>query len=622
MAGGITPYARIAQADALAEGLALILVTGPELRARRGLELILSHMDREREALWHRLDRRGPDIAATVAEARTDRPLILVHGLERLVAEARQDIKARLNLLRDTLAHASATVVIWVPRGELLAFQQRCPDLFHWRSLLVELGHDDVPIEPELEAAMAYVQDLLSRLHGMRPSPDLAIEPWVKDRDGTQRPFMDWAARVQRGLLVGPGGGGKNSALVMLARRSADEAWDAFEAGAMATVPLFIRSSEIVRRFDGRAHSPTHAVEVLAEVAGFPAGHADLIARWADSGRLLVLVDRSNRLFGNEELNIEWLEQFCRQAPASRIITTSRTRMQPAPDGFERAEIVLWNQDTFSQYLRRRLPGRAEEVLREVQAQGSPPNAENWLASPFIAELIAFEVERTGRVPTRWELLESSLFADEFSRALGLMAYRWLVLLATLALELMAESRTTFWEDDVSAALARVSASSKGFNYLEQLIDSELKAGMERLGIIHKDPDGTLRFADPAIQELLAARALASKGSRHAAEWLGARIDDPRWREVVAIAWAMLVRHGDPELIWTHLWPSSGLPLCQRLARMSLALDAAAEARLAPEQLARYRGEAARLADSPEAAQCPAERDELQRRLARAPRAP
>ncbi len=147
-----TLLAPIRQIAELCEGLALVLLVGPRGAARRGLERVRAAVGSDRETLWHRFDRRGADLPATLSTASSSRPVLLAHGLERLDTEARREVEVRLNLLRDSLARNRALVVLWIAQDDLEDFRRRCPDLFQWRALLLQLTEVDLLPAPAAAA--------------------------------------------------------------------------------------------------------------------------------------------------------------------------------------------------------------------------------------------------------------------------------------------------------------------------------------------------------------------------------------------------------------------------------------------------------------------------------------
>lgn len=130
----------------LNEGLSLLLCVGPMSRAVEGLSAVLRHLPADLAVRWHRLDEEGPDLPAVLrAGGGGADPLVLaVFGLEVLYAERRQELLRQLNLLRDLLPNRRGVLLLWIPRDLLVEFQGLCPDLYQWRSLVLELSEEDL----------------------------------------------------------------------------------------------------------------------------------------------------------------------------------------------------------------------------------------------------------------------------------------------------------------------------------------------------------------------------------------------------------------------------------------------------------------------------------------------
>src|SRR5688500_6465921 len=94
---------RITSTIELADGLTLIFIVGPDFRAEEGLALVRARLPPSRPALWHRLDREGPDMVSAVERAGVHDPILLTHGLEYLEDEERATTEASMNMLRDRL---------------------------------------------------------------------------------------------------------------------------------------------------------------------------------------------------------------------------------------------------------------------------------------------------------------------------------------------------------------------------------------------------------------------------------------------------------------------------------------------------------------------------------------
>ncbi len=232
----------------LEERLALFFVLGPPDRAAEVLRFVRAHLPEDRPTAWHRLDRDGLDLEAA-AQAAGEGAIVLVHGLERLTDEDQLWAVSLINLHRDRLGRVRGALVLFVPEGEVTRFVQRAPDLWSWRTQVLEIGADQVPL-PEPEARRR--RFLLAQLRSLD-----FIEPpgwWMRADRGrmTQRAFFiepeilgptgeitllsRWAEGLRRGLITGPVGSGRKTALIWLAWKAAERALEDPEA----PVPLVL----------------------------------------------------------------------------------------------------------------------------------------------------------------------------------------------------------------------------------------------------------------------------------------------------------------------------------------------------------------------------------------------
>ena len=139
----------ISETVALNAGLSLIFLVGDDMCVQEAFAQAAAALgDGWRTQTW-RLDKQGPDLAAGPTGPKL---ALIVYGLERLSWHQRLDTIISLNLLRDTLRQRSGAGLFWIPRSILDEFLTRAPDLFHWRSLLIEVPNDTLNA---LEAAQA-----------------------------------------------------------------------------------------------------------------------------------------------------------------------------------------------------------------------------------------------------------------------------------------------------------------------------------------------------------------------------------------------------------------------------------------------------------------------------------
>ncbi len=449
-----TALAPVRQVAELSEGLALALIVGPGVLAQEGLEQIRSEVGGGREALWHRFDSQGADLAATLSTARSPSPVLLAHGLERLDAATRQDVEVRLNLLRDSLARFRALVVLWIPNDELEAFRRRCPDLFQWRALILRLTEADL-----LPAGTAATEELrrryLSRLmesagflalSGIDPAvagsetdaslrldavytalltqTPAAIEK-LPDRQPRSSAALEQLNRHPRLVLLGDPGSGKSTFANFVALCLAGELLGDEQANLeLLTAPLpqeksggetpspawdhgpLIPVRVILRDFAARSLPDRGAAGTAGGLWRFLAGELERagVAGYAPhlkqtlqrDGGLILLdgLDEVPEAEGRRRQILDAVKDFAASFHACRFLVTCRTY------AYQRQK---W-----------RLPGFSEAILESLNQAQIRHFVDRWYA--HVAQLGRFEADDA---KGRAELLKAAIFGSDRLRPLA-----------------------------------------------------------------------------------------------------------------------------------------------------------------------------------------------------------
>jgi hypothetical protein len=610
MSGNTGEFSKIASTVELAGGLSLILVAGPDCRAQEGLQRIRTHLSAERPTLWHRLDLQGPDLVTAVERTGMREPILLVHGLENLDQGERAAVESSLNLLRDRLVRIEAAVILWIPQSDLESFQLHCADLFAWRSLLVTLSREQVPVEAEVEARRLYLAAVRKHMRASLEKDfllDLLYDKYVV-LPGNQEtvPLEQWAREVQCGVLTGAQKRGKSTALKALALRWAT---------------------------DGLANKPGTPCPLLLEPWGFypeyyllppelnhpgydtlNTGLNTWFRRWADSGELVLLLDDFLES-ANPDRSIDWLATIKLIQPRLRVVVASEPEsLKGEIASWERVEL-MW--PSLSQ-LQERVHRLAQEdpsqrwrletlgfILRslELMPPATQPPPFFHLISQFVRHAIN-ELERPGLEHAAPDLADFLDGVFEYALADHYHAAAWF---------------SDSWAKRVCGRLSLRNMSIKhaqgdfSIRDLEELIHFDSLEYSEpynkhrlttflsilvRQGLFESCKD-CLRFSHPLLQEFFAASLLASKGAMSAALTAHPHLERPEWQTVVALAASIFARsrHSEAQSFLGELLralPPSDPVGMQRLATV---LEASRTAQLSSQETEVWRSEARQLCE-------------------------
>lgn len=511
--------AQIEQISRLSDGLALVFLSAPATHAREGLERIAEALGGEREIFWHALDHQGADLSGTLASA-TGRPALLVQGLEGLLDQDRHDVEQGLNLARDPLGSSRALIVFWIDGRLLDEFRQHCPDLFHWRSLLLTLTEDDLT----LPAMLVELREYVHRLHQARPiHPNLYFEPKVRPSGGERRVALStWAGGVAHGCLEGAPGSGKSIGVAMYAADQARRAGDKGTALPLLLAPARVRVA------------PTRDDDLLFALRAIPDAldetlSAHLLHRYCQAGELQLILDGYDEISPSDHgAWFDWLVRLRRDYPHLRTLLVSRPHVFRSPD-WQRAEVVPWGWETIASYIGKKIPhirqrAKLVERLRETRLL-------EMASSPILLSSLVEVYRRTGSLPAdRMSLLQVSvdgmLLGQERAKSLSRLrsATSPQTLrrqLAVLALRLLRRGNDVFRYED----LASWANPDEDIHYLEH------RAGMIRMIL----PD-TYRYSHRSWLEFFAAEGLVELGARAALPLMLEHRDDPLWADVLALA--------------------------------------------------------------------------------------
>ena len=143
------PFARVAEALALARRFALVIVVGPDSHPHLTPWLLFRALGtstalRDLAVLPPMVLHDDLDLTELVGDA-APRVIILTEPAQLCLAE-REDQLARLNLQRDRLGEFPLRLVYWCTHRGMDELRHVAPDLVHWRSLLIALDLSDLAI--------------------------------------------------------------------------------------------------------------------------------------------------------------------------------------------------------------------------------------------------------------------------------------------------------------------------------------------------------------------------------------------------------------------------------------------------------------------------------------------
>lgn len=403
----------------LGERLTLIIVFGPGYLAEEGLAEIHDAVCADRRVVQHRLDRLGPNIAETVDSAGESHVVALVSGLERMSAEQREHVQTSMNLLRDTLGKHPAAVVLWIPIEIADEFRRFCADLFHWRALTIYVDgpeRDERRLRHEYLVALATATLSPPMPMGSPPPPDIPVSAvgGLNVRvasEAAPRALDAWLDEVKRGLLRGPGGSGKTTALRRYAARRADELLD---DDAEAELPVFVPALWLESRTLDWEMLARAAIPTLDDEA------RSWLARRLASGPAFLLIDGIDELpvYARRLLFGAGLFALIAQNPRLRIVVT--TRGSDAVLGeWEEAEVLPLDHVAVSAWLNR-VGYDPVDFLDALTSAG----AEELTSTPLLLQIV-------GRRPHSGHFDLTSLLTDIVDSELGSWDFQRGVVLRT-----------------------------------------------------------------------------------------------------------------------------------------------------------------------------------------------
>lgn len=552
-----SPFGRAVEALERAHRLALILLVGPNDRANEAREQLAGLLPPHLHARSYRIDRQGPDILSFAESLADPFPIVFIHGFERLPPEQREDIEGRLNLLRDAFAHHHLGLIFWLPRDTLESFLQHCPDLFAWRSLLDEVDGSELPVSPIVAARRGYLSRLLRQI----PLPEVlvSIQAAAPDRSSLPIDFQEWAVKTRRGLVVGPAGSGKTTALRVLAHRLADHAYD----DATRPAPVLLHGGVIppASRFDTDTIWPRGVDLELAP---------DVLSTLAQTGQLTILLDGLDEVPSRARVPLlHWIVRLTNTYPLLRMIIASRI--------LDTALLAGLSHDWEVVHMQKLTQEQAHELVRKLLAlSGVDPEQRIDVSSkdpsisrhPLFVRLLVANHLGAGHLPAQGQ------------RGLALDRVRFLSDLVARRLRDFDEATSRYRDiapagradvvgyRDLRRALQRIALAAmeagttrisrelllSSFSAVPRLFSTEaVRENAEyllvsRSGLLQEEA-GDFSFVHTSIQEYLAAECLVELRLEYlmefalldkAPEVFETHVTDPRWSDVVAYTVALL----------------------------------------------------------------------------------
>jgi len=494
-----------------------VIVAGPATHAREALAEIAKSLHGEREVFWHALDSQGSALTESLTSA-TSRSALLVSGLEWLRVEDRVEVETGLNLSRDTLAASRALIVFWIDRAHLEEFRRNCPDLFHWRALLLTLDEADLPLPEATVALRRYALFL----EASRPiARDLYFEPMLEvEGQPGPLPLSDWAAQVEHGCLEGHAGSGKSIGVAMYA---ADQARQASEMGGLLPIVLKVRSFEL-----GTDEDPLLAF-LSSRRTGFDLAElsAENFKIWTQSHQLQLVIDGFDELLPEERgACFSGLQRIRKRYSHVRTLLVSRPGVLASRE-WQKAEVLPWDRERIGALLDKTYPHLSQLLTQ-------PPFLE-MASSPNTLGIMTNLYRAIGRVPTDHAALYrayvETLLSQEQEK--NLPRFRsttspqtLLRQLAKLAVELLEQGIQVFRIEDLGSW---------------QDPEEELQYLTRRAGLIQDMAEGNYTFSHRSLFEHFAAEGIVDQGVREALVLMLEHQSDPEWKDVIAMAASRLL---------------------------------------------------------------------------------
>ncbi len=492
MVSTITPDAlkEIGLTVDLGERLSLVLVFGPGYLAREGLAEIEAAVGADR-VIRHRLDRLGPSVAESVAAASgSSRPVVLVSGLERMSAERHEQVLVSMNLLRDTLSNQPAAIVLWIPAELADEFRRLCVDLFQWRTLTAYVndpGDEEKRVRHDYLVALASISSKVDELQVQVESED------------APRGIESWLAKVERGILLGPAGSGKSTALLRHAARRANELLDGCSD---AELPVVVLARYLIQ--------PRGDSDILAMLASAVLFGTVWLMRQFDSAPAIVLVDGFDEVAPAARMFFaDQIPRLVDRNPRLRVVLATRRLPDVSLPPWPKAEVLPLGGAAIEAWLRK-LGYDPEVVMERLASEG----AKALLASPLFLQMLSKPDEAHGEIDlTRW--------IDKITdRLLGSWdAHREIFLRVPGP---KSEEREQLV--DLAMTLISTQSDSASLPRSETLDFIEARSGILRR--IGDDPSARYEFTQPSYRDYFAGVGLAERGP----EALVEHAADPTWR--------------------------------------------------------------------------------------------
>lgn len=546
---------------ALGRRLALIFVFGPGFLVLDGFQEIEQALSAERCVLRHRLDRDGPNIAETVAAAEDPRPVVLVHGLERMLPDGWQTALAELNLLRDTLSMHPAVLVVWVPSEAADDFRALCIDLFQWRVLSVFV--DAPPPDSQSEQRRVRHRYLVHWAAGDVPSAPTMIERRVIIWDDGTREVGAWLERVRRGLLLGDAGSGKTTELHRYVKRQASAMLD----GVENELPIFIAA----RHLDASLNE-WGALARRVEPQDEPT-RAWLEQQLA-SACVVLIVDGIDEVPARQRAVVKaHLLELLARRPDLRVIVSSRDgSTERRWSGWERATLEPLSLDAAAAWLQA-LGVKPDRVALALSGPAADL-ARSPLSLGFLAELL----DRPEQPPSVITALAKMVVdrrivqyrdANQSYQRLIVEPSRTVMRFMSDLAAAMTRAGRPLLDTSTVRALAAELGAGRGDDQLERL-----QPAIERSGLLRQSEAG-YSFVHELFREYFAGLWLVENASEQLAEYAV----DPAWQRAVVHALALLAPR-ELEAAFDQVWTSAeSLPPKERWRVRQVALEGALQTR-------------------------------------------